>query len=39
MYRRAVDRAGLLKVEFEDGEPASWVYEPPPKLTAVRKAF
>lgn len=38
MYRRAVDRAGLLKVEFENGEPASWHYEPPPKLEPVRKA-
>ena len=38
MYRRAVDRAGLLKVGFVEGEPASWEYEPPPKLEAVRKA-
>jgi broad specificity phosphatase PhoE len=38
MYRRAVDRAGMLKVEFENGEPASWEYVPPPKLEPVRKA-
>ena len=38
MYRRAVDRAGMLTVEFENGEPASWEYVPPPKLEPVRKA-
>ena len=38
MYRRTVDRAGVLTVEFENGEPASWEYVPPPKLEPVRKA-
>jgi hypothetical protein len=38
MYRRAVDRAGLRRVEFEAGEPVSWQYEPPPRLSPVRQA-
>jgi broad specificity phosphatase PhoE len=38
MYRRAVDRAGVLKVEFENGEPAAWEYQPPPKVEPIRKA-
>ena len=38
MYRRAGDRAGVLKVEFENGDPASWEYQPPPKVDPVRKA-
>jgi hypothetical protein len=28
----------MLKVEFENGEPASWEYVPPPKLEPVKKA-
>ena len=38
MYRRAIDRAGILRVEFEQGEPVSWQYEPPPKLQPVKTA-
>jgi broad specificity phosphatase PhoE len=38
MYRRAVDRAGVIKVEFENGEPVAWEYQPPPKVEPVRKA-
>jgi len=38
MYRRAVDRAGLLKVEFDGDRAVSWTYEPPPKLEALRRA-
>jgi len=38
MYRRAVDRAGVLKVEFANGEPTAWEYQPPPKVDPVRKA-
>ncbi|MDQ6691291.1 MAG: histidine phosphatase family protein [Candidatus Dormibacteraeota bacterium] len=34
MYRRAVDRAGLLRVEFEGDRPTSWEYQPPPKIEA-----
>ncbi len=38
MYRRAVDRAGVLKVDFEKGEPVAWEYQPPPRVDLVRKA-
>ena len=38
MYRRAVDRAGVLKVEFNDGEAIAWEYQPPPKVDLVKKA-
>ena len=38
MYRRPVDRAGLLKVEFEDGEPKAWEYQAPPRVDPVRQA-
>jgi broad specificity phosphatase PhoE len=38
MYRRSIDRAGMLKVDFEGGEPVSWAYLPPPKLAPVKKA-
>jgi len=38
MYRRAVDRAGVIKVDFENGEPVTWEYQPPPKVDPVRKA-
>ena len=37
MYRRAVDRAGLLKVDFENGEPVAWEYQAPPRVDPVRK--
>ncbi|GAC1656613.1 MAG: hypothetical protein NVS9B1_12400 [Candidatus Dormibacteraceae bacterium] len=32
MYRRQVDRAGLLKVEYDGDRPVSWAYTPPPSL-------
>ena len=38
MYRRAVDRAGVLKVEFEGTEPKSWEYQAPPKVDPVKQA-
>ena len=38
MYRRAVDRAGLLKVDFENGVPVAWEYQSPPRVDPVRKA-
>ncbi len=37
MYRRAVDRAGVLKVNFENGEPVAWEYQPPPRVDPVPK--
>ena len=38
MYRRGVDRAGLLKVDFENGVPVAWEYQSPPRVDPVRKA-
>lgn len=38
MYRRAVDRAGVLKVEFQGSEPQSWEYQAPPKVDPVKQA-
>jgi broad specificity phosphatase PhoE len=32
MYRKAVDRAGTLKIEVEDDRPVSWEYLPPPSV-------
>jgi broad specificity phosphatase PhoE len=30
MYRKAVDKSGVLTVEFEGDRPVSWEYSPPP---------
>ncbi len=38
MTRKQVGRAGLLEVEFEDGEPARWTYSPSPKVDAQKAA-
>ncbi len=35
MYRRAVDRAGLLKVEFEGARAVTWEYQAPPAAEPV----
>ncbi|HET7465789.1 MAG TPA: histidine phosphatase family protein [Candidatus Dormibacteraeota bacterium] len=32
MYKKAVDRAGTLKIELEDGQPVSWEYVKPPEV-------
>jgi len=32
MYRKAVDKAGMLRIELEGERPASWVYIPPPAI-------
>lgn len=37
MYRRAVDRAGLLKVEFQGERAASWEYQPPPGAASTNR--
>jgi broad specificity phosphatase PhoE len=34
MYRKAVDRGGMLKVDFEGDEPKHWEYIAPPKVQA-----
>ncbi|HVD01442.1 MAG TPA: histidine phosphatase family protein [Candidatus Dormibacteraeota bacterium] len=36
MYRKAVDRAGLLKVLFDGDRALSWEYQPPPRPEPVR---
>lgn len=38
MYRKAVDKAGMLRVEMEDGIPASWEYMPPPLVAKPASA-
>jgi len=32
MHRKVMDKAGMLKVEFEGDRPVSWEYTPPPKV-------
>jgi broad specificity phosphatase PhoE len=32
LYRKAVDRAGLLQVDLEGDKPVAWEYIPPPKV-------
>ena len=38
MYRKAVDKAGMLRVEMEDGIPVSWEYVPPPLVAKPASA-
>jgi len=32
MYRKAVDKAGMLTVELDGDNPVSWTYTPPPNV-------
>jgi broad specificity phosphatase PhoE len=32
LYRKAVDRAGMLQVDLEGDQPVAWEYVPPPKV-------
>jgi hypothetical protein len=32
MYRKAVDKAGMLVVDMEGDKPVRWEYVPPPKV-------
>src|SRR6266436_1660077 len=32
MYRKAVDKAGMLVVDMDGEKPVSWEYVPPPKV-------
>jgi broad specificity phosphatase PhoE len=32
LYRKSLDKAGLLQLEMEGGVPKSWEYVPPPKV-------
>jgi len=38
MYRKAVDRAGTLKIELEDGRPVAWEYVKPPEVARAEGA-
>ena len=38
MYRKAVDKAGMLTIDFEDGTPVSWQYTPPPSVAKPASA-
>jgi broad specificity phosphatase PhoE len=38
MYRKAVDKAGMLRVEMEDETPVSWEYMPPPLVAKPASA-
>jgi probable phosphoglycerate mutase len=38
MYRRPVDKAGMLTIDFEDGTPVSWQYMPPPSVAKPASA-
>jgi hypothetical protein len=32
MYRKVVDKAGMLVLEMDGEKPVSWEYVPPPKI-------
>jgi hypothetical protein len=32
IYRKAIDKAGILVLEMDGERPASWEYMPPPKV-------
>jgi broad specificity phosphatase PhoE len=38
MYRRPVDKAGMLTIDFEDGTPVGWQYTPPPSVAKPASA-
>jgi broad specificity phosphatase PhoE len=38
MYRKAVDKAGMLRVEMEDAIPVAWEYMPPPLVAKPASA-
>ena len=38
MYRKAVDRAGTLRIEVQDGKPISWEYIAPPPVEKPAQA-
>jgi len=38
MYRKVVDRAGVLEVDLEGDKPVSWEYVPPPKIASPASA-
>jgi ribonuclease H / adenosylcobalamin/alpha-ribazole phosphatase len=38
LYRKAVDRAGVLQVDLEGDKPVAWAYTAPPKVTSAAGA-
>lgn len=38
MYRRAIDKAGMLTIELEGDNPVSWEYTPPPRVARAAGA-
>jgi broad specificity phosphatase PhoE len=38
LYRKAVDRAGVLQVDLEGDKPVAWEYIPPPKVPSPASA-
>ena len=38
LYRKAVDRAGVLQVDLEGDKPVAWEYIPPPKIATPASA-
>jgi broad specificity phosphatase PhoE len=38
MYRKAVDKAGMLRIDVEGEKPATWEYIPPPAVDAQASA-
>ena len=38
LYRKAVDRAGVLQVDLEGDQPVAWEYVPPPEIASPASA-
>jgi broad specificity phosphatase PhoE len=38
MYRKAADKAGMLRIDFEGETPVAWEYIPPPKIERTASA-
>jgi hypothetical protein len=38
MYRKAIDKAGMVRVEMAGEKPVSWEYIPPPKVESPASA-
>ena len=38
MYRKSIDKAGMLQVEMDGEKPVSWEYIPPPKVESTASA-
>jgi hypothetical protein len=38
MYRKSVDKAGMLRIEMDGETPVSWEYEPPPVVAKPASA-